>query len=343
MKKMKKAFITGVNGQDGSWLAYLLLNKGYEVYGGMRRNSQPNLYRLKTLGINEKINFVDFELTDQSNIIETIRKVKPDEFYNLAAQSFVATSFAQPISTNMIDYIGYLYVLDAIRLFSPNTRVYQASTSEMFGNVQEIPQKESTPFYPRSPYGVAKLASHWASINYRESYNLFISSGILFNHESELRGEEFVTKKITMQVASWANNNKGKILELGNIESKRDWGYAREYVEGMYLMLQSEKPDTFILATGKTYTIREFVESAFKVIGRNIEWSGKGVDEVGIDKTTGDKLVIINKKFFRPAEVELLIGDSSKAQKILKWQAKTDLNHLVEKMVKFDIDKKLVL
>lgn len=339
MAKNKTALITGATGQDGSWLSKHLLDLGYTVYGAARRNSQPNQGRLEILGIKDKVKMVEFELSDQSNINDVIREIKPDELYNLAAQSFVAASFKQPISTSQVDFMGVLYILDALRQFSKETRFYQASTSEMFGKVQEVPQKESTPFYPKSPYGVAKLAAHWATINYRESYGLFTCSGILFNHESELRGEEFVTRKISLHAATWAKG-EGKILELGNMSSKRDWGYAKEYVQGMHLMLQQKNPDAYILATGKTYTIREFVEAAYEVVGINIKWVGKDLDEQGIDKKTGKVIVKVNPQFFRPSEVDLLIGDPSKAKKILGWEAKTDMLSLAKLMVKFDIERK---
>lgn len=339
MNKHKTALITGATGQDGAWLSKHLLDLGYTVYGAARRNSQPNQGRLEILGIKDKVKMVEFELSDQSNINDVIREIKPDELYNLAAQSFVAASFKQPISTSQVDFMGVLYILDALRQFSKETKFYQASTSEMFGKVQEVPQKESTPFYPKSPYGVAKLAAHWATINYRESYGLFACSGILFNHESELRGEEFVTRKISLHSATWAKG-EGKILELGNMSSKRDWGYAKEYVQGMHLMLQQKNPDAYILATGKTYTIREFVEAAYEVVGINIKWVGKDLEEQGIDKKTGKVIVKVNPQFFRPSEVDLLIGDPSKAKKILGWEAKTDMLSLAKLMVKFDIGRK---
>jgi GDPmannose 4,6-dehydratase len=333
---MKTAFITGVTGQDGAWLAQLLLEKGYKVYGGVRRVSTLNTWRTDFLGITKKIHFVDFDLLEQSNIWSVIKDVQPDEFYNLAAQSFVGVSFKQPVYTGLADGIGVVHILDAIRSVSPHTRFYQASTSEMFGMVQEIPQSENTPFYPRSPYGVAKLYAHWMTVNYRESYGLFASSGILFNHESELRGAEFVTRKITLNVAKWSQN-QGEVLELGNLEAERDWGYAKEYVEGMYLMLQADKPDSYVLATNKTTKIRVFVEKAFGVIGKSIRWEGSGDSEKGYDTATGDLLVAVNPEFYRPAEVELLIGDSSKARKELGWEPKVDMDQLAEIMVKSDI------
>ncbi len=334
---MKTAFITGISGQDGAWLAKLLLEKGYEVYGGIRRTSRQNLSVLEFLNIEDKVKLVEFDLLEYSNIYQVITDIKPDEFYNLAAQSFVGTSFKQPINTSLTDGLAVTYILDIIKNFSPETKFYQASTSEMFGKVQAIPQAEDTPFYPRSPYGVAKLYAHWMTVNYRESYSLFAASGILFNHESELRGPEFVTRKITMNVAKWAKN-RNIPLELGNLDAKRDWGYAKEYVEGMYLMLQAEKPDTFVLATNETTKIRDFVNFAFQVIDREVRWEGEGENEKGFDAKTGELLVQVNPKFYRPAEVDLLIGDNSKAKRVLGWNPQTDVNKLAEIMVKNDID-----
>lgn len=332
----KKAFITGVNGQDGAWLAQLLVNKGYKVFGGIRRGSRRDLRNLEFVGVTDKVELVEFELIEQSNIFQTIKELQLDEFYNLAAQSFVHTSFTQPIYTSMVDGIGVGYILDAIKTTSPQTKFYQASTSEMYGKVQAVPQSENTPFYPRSPYGVAKLYAHWLTVNYRESYNLFATSGILFNHESELRGPEFVTRKITMNVAK-RFKGLNQVLELGNLEAKRDWGYAKEYVEGMYLMMQASQPDTFVLATGVTTTVRSFVESAFKVINKEIRWEGEGDQEKGYDKNSGELLVAVNPKFYRPAEVDLLLGDPTKAKKILGWKPLTSVTTLTELMVKNDI------
>jgi GDPmannose 4,6-dehydratase len=332
----KKAIVTGVTGQDGAYLAQLLLSKGYEVYGAVRRTSRRSLTTLDFLGITDQIKLIEMDLNEQSNITNVIRDIQPDEFYNLAAQSFVGTSFVQPISTGITDGIAVACILDAIKNYSPKTRFYQASTSEMYGKVQAVPQNEDTPFYPRSPYGVAKLYAHWMTVNYRESYGLFATSGILFNHESEIRGPEFVTRKITLNVAK-RSIGKGEVLELGNIDAKRDWGYAKEYVEGMYLMLQAEKPDTFVLATGETYTIRYFVEESLKAIGVNIAWQGTGVDEIGVDSTSGELLVRINPVFYRPAEVELLIGDPSHALKVLGWKANTSASQLAKLMVESDI------
>lgn len=334
--KKKKAFITGVTGQDGAWLAKLLLSKGYKVYGGVRRTSQRNLHTMEFLGIADKVELVEFDLAEYSNIFSTIKSIKPDEFYNLAAQSFVATSFEQPISTSMTNGIGVAYILDILKTVSPQTKFYQASTSEMFGKLTEVPQKETTPFHPRSPYAVSKLYAHWMTVNYRESYGMFAVCGILFNHESELRGPEFVTRKISMNVAKRAYGQK-EILELGNLDSSRDWGYAKEYVEGMYKMMQARKPEDFLLATGKTTKIREFVEKAFKVIGIKIQWRGKGKNEKGYAKNTGELIVRVNPKFYRPAEVDYLIGNALKARKKLGWKPKTNISKLTDIMVKNDI------
>jgi GDPmannose 4,6-dehydratase len=339
----KKAFITGVNGQDGAWLAKLLLDKGYEVYGGVRRSSSALMPNLDFLGITDKIKISEFDLLDYSNIYNTIKDVQPDEFYNLAAQSHVGTSFKQPLTTFQIDSVGVNYVLDILHNFSPETKFYQASTSEMFGgldyNRPEAGYSEESPFHPRSPYGVAKLAAHWMTVNYRESYDFFGTSGILFNHESELRGPKFVTRKITLHAATWANGNKGTLLELGNMDAKRDWGWAKEYVECMYLMLQQEKPDTFVIATGETTTVRDFVEYSFAVIDREIRWEGEVENEKGFDKKTGEQLVGVNSEFYRPAEVDLLLGDPSKAKNVLGWEPKVKAKELAEIMVKSDVDR----
>jgi GDPmannose 4,6-dehydratase len=332
----KIAFVTGITGQDGAWLSKLLLEKGYTVYGGVRRTSSSNMWRLEFLGIADKVKLVEFDLLDYSNIYQVVRDIKPDEFYNLAAQSFVGTSFKQPISTGMIDGMGVAYILDVLHTISPETKFYQASTSEMFGLVQQIPQTETTPFYPRSPYGCAKMYSHWMVTNYRESYDMFATSGILFNHESELRGLEFVTRKITDNVAKRYHGHN-IVLELGNLDAKRDWGYAKEYVEGMYLMLQAKTPDTFVLATNVTTTIRDFVNYSFQVIDKTIRWEGSAENEKGYDANTGELLVQVNPKFYRPAEVELLIGDPKKAKDILGWSPKTSVADLAEIMVRSDI------
>jgi GDPmannose 4,6-dehydratase len=335
---MKKALITGIRGQDGAYLSKLLLEKGYKVYGADRRSGDSSLWRLKELGIDKKIHHIYMDLLEYSNVVEVIKEIKPDELYNLAAQSFVAASFKQPLLTAEIDALGVLRILEAVRLFSPKTKVYQASTSEMFGKVQSIPQNEKTPFYPRSPYAVSKLFAHWICVNYRESYDLFVCSGILFNHESPLRGIEFVTRKVSYTVARIYNGFDEKIV-VGNLDSKRDWGYAEEYVYGMWLMLQQKKADDYVLATGETHTVREFIEKAFETVGIDIVWKGKGVDEKGYDKKTGKVLVEVSKEFYRPAEVDLLLGDPSKAEKELGWKAKTKFQELVKMMVSADIER----
>ena len=337
---MKKAIITGITGQDAAYLAELLLEKEYQVYGTYRRTSSTNFWRIEELGIDQHPNLtlLEYDLIDLSSAYRIINKVKPDEIYNLAAQSFVGVSFTQPIATANITGVGALNILEAIRTIDPTIKFYQASTSEMFGKVKEIPQSEETPFHPRSPYGVAKVFAHWSTLNYQESYNLFASSGILFNHESPLRGKEFVTRKITDSVAK-ISLGLLDIIELGNLDAKRDWGYAKDYVEGMYQILQAEKPDVFVLATGRTETVRDFVEMAFKSINIQLKWEGENENEVGINVESGSVLVKINPKFYRPAEVELLIGDPTKAKNILNWESKTTLEELCEMMVKSDIER----
>ncbi|AVS92103.1 GDP-mannose 4,6-dehydratase [Paracidovorax avenae] len=337
---MKKAIITGITGQDGAYLAELLLSKGYAVYGTYRRTSSVNFWRIEELGIKNhpQLQLVEYDLTDLGSSINLMQKVQPDEVYNLAAQSFVGVSFDQPNTTAQITGIGALNLLEAIRLVNPKIRFYQASTSEMFGKVQSIPQVESTPFYPRSPYGVAKLYAHWMTINYRESYDIFSVSGILFNHESPLRGREFVTRKITDAVAK-IKLGKLDVLELGNLDAKRDWGYAKEYVEGMWRMLQADEPDNFVLATNRTETVREFVQMAFKGAGIIIDFRGDAENEAAVDVATGKKVMRINPKFYRPAEVELLIGDPAHAQRKLGWTPKTTLEELCQMMVEADIDR----
>ncbi len=335
---MKKAIITGITGQDGAYLAELLLGKGYEVYGTYRRTSSVNFWRMEELGIDKHPNMhlIEYDLTDQSNSIRMVMDIQPDEIYNLAAQSFVGVSFDQPLATAHITGLGCVHLLEAIRIVNPKIRFYQASTSEMFGEVQAIPQVESTPFYPRSPYGVAKLYAHWMVINYRESYDIFGCSGILFNHESPLRGLEFVTRKITDSVAKIKLGTLDTI-ELGNLDAKRDWGFAQEYVEGMYLMLQAPKPDTYVLATNRTESVRDFVRMAFKAIDIELEFQGSGEGEIAIDKATGKTVVRVNPKFYRPAEVELLIGNPEKAKNELGWEPKTTLEELCAMMVKEDL------
>ena len=331
---MKNALITGITGQDGSYLAELLLEKGYNVYGIMRRKSVVDYGNVEH--IKDKINFIYADMTDEISLINAMRISQADEVYNLAAQSFVATSWEQPLATAEIDAIGVTNMLEAIRTVKPSCRFYQASTSEMFGLVQAIPQCETTPFYPRSPYGVAKLYGHWITKNYRESYNLFACSGILFNHESERRGKEFVTRKITDAVARISHGVQ-EYMELGNLDSKRDWGHSKDYVRAMWLMLQQDKPDDFVIATNETRTVREFVDIAFKFAGIEIEWKGTGVDEVGINKANGKTVVKVSPKFFRPAEVDILLGNPEKAEKTLGWKREISFAELVERMVKNDM------
>lgn len=337
---MKTALITGITGQDGAYLVNLLLQKNYKVYGTYRRTSSVNFWRLDELSVdylnNPNLQLVEFDLTDLGGITRLLEKIQPDEIYNLAAQSFVGVSFEQPKTTAEITGIGALNILEAIRQVNPKIKYYQASTSEMFGKVQSIPQNEKTPFYPRSPYGVAKLYAHWITINYRESYNIFGCSGILFNHESPLRGKEFVTRKITDAVAR-IKLNKQQFLELGNLDAKRDWGFAAEYVEGMWRMLQAEHPDTYVLATNRTETVRSFVEMAFKAVDIGVEWSGSAENEIGKNSQTGEVIVKINPKFYRPAEVDLLIGDYTHAKNKLGWEPKTTLEQLCKMMVDADL------
>ena len=332
---MKRALITGINGQDGSFLAELLLEKGYEVYGILRRKSVVDYGNVDH--IKDKIHFIYADMTDVVSLISAMRESQADEVYNLAAQSFVATSWEQPLLTANIDALGVTNILEAIRTVKPEARYYQASTSEMFGLVQAIPQDENTPFYPRSPYGVAKLYGHWITKNYRESYGLFACSGILFNHEGERRGKEFVTRKITSTVARIKYGLEDH-LELGNMDSKRDWGHSKDYVRAMWLMLQQDKADDYVVATGETRTVREFVQIAFKKAGFDIEFEGEGVNEVGKDKATGKVLVKVNPKFFRPAEVELLLGNPKKAEETLGWKREISFDELVERMVENDLE-----
>ena len=335
---MKKAIVTGITGQDGAYLAELLLNKGYEVYGAYRRTSSVNFWRMEELGIENhpNLHLIEYDLTDQANSIQMVQRIQPDEIYNLAAQSFVGVSFDQPLATAHITGLGCVHLLEAIRIVNPKIKFYQASTSEMFGLVQEVPQTEKTPLYPRSPYGVAKLYAHWMVVNYRESYDMFACSGILFNHESPLRGQEFVTRKITDTVAK-IKLGKKECLELGNMDAKRDWGYAKDYVEGMYLMLQANKPDTYVLATNRTETVRDFVTMAFKAAGIELEFSGSEENEIAKDKATGKVVLKVNPKFYRPCEVDLLIGDPQKAKDILGWEPKCTLEELCAMMVKEDL------
>lgn len=343
---MKKALITGITGQDGSYLAEFLLEKDYEVHGLIRRSSYPNTQRIEHLGIdldgnseNENLHLHYGDLTDSNNIVNIIKGIEPDEIYNLAAQSHVRISFETPEYTADVDGIGTLRILEAVRILGleEKTKVYQASTSELFGLIQEVPQNETTPFHPRSPYGVAKLYAYWITKNYRESYGIFASNGILFNHESPRRGENFVTRKITLAAAR-IKLGKQKKLYLGNLDSRRDWGYAKDYVECMWLILQNEKPDDFVIATGEMRTVREFCTYAFEEVGIKLRWEGEGINEKGIDTETNDIIVEVNPKFFRPAEVDLLIGDPTKAKEQLGWNPrKTSFEELVKLMVKEDL------
>lgn len=335
---MNKALITGVTGQDGAYLAELLLGRGYKVFGAYRRTSSVNFWRLDELGLRSHPNLelVEYDLTDQSATVRLLQRCEPDEIYNLAAQSFVAVSFDQPLTTAHITGLGAVHLLEAIRIVNPGIRFYQASTSEMFGLVQQVPQTEKTPFYPRSPYGVAKLYAHWMTINYRESYGIFGASGILFNHESPLRGKEFVTRKITDGVARVVLGQMD-CLELGNLDARRDWGFAREYVDGMYRMLQADRPGTYVLATNRTETVRDFVTMSFRAAGIDLNWVGSSVDERGIDARSGLERVRVNPRYYRPAEVDLLIGDASLAREELGWVPSTTLEQLCQSMVEADL------
>lgn len=336
---MKKAFITGITGQDGSYLAEFLLNKGYDVHAIVRRASVFTTQRLqKEVWNNPSFFTYHGDLADSSNLHRLISKIKPDEIYNLGAQSHVAVSFEVPEYTGEVDAIGAIRLLDAIRDTGVNTKYYQASTSELFGGIPETaPQDESTPFYPKSPYGAAKLYAYWITVNYRESYNIYACNGILFNHESPRRGETFVTKKITKAVANIFKGKQEKLV-LGNLDAKRDWGHAKDYVEAMWLMLQQESPKDYVIASGKSYTVREFVERAFNVVGIKIEWRGEGVQEIGVDSQSGKILVEVCERYFRPAEVELLWGNPRKAMDEMKWQPRISFDQLIEGMVKYDID-----
>jgi GDPmannose 4,6-dehydratase len=335
---MKKALVTGITGQDGPYLTKFLLDKGYEVYGAFRRTSGLNLNGLKYLGVDDKVKYLPLELLEFTNIYRAIEKIQPDEIYNLGSQSFVALSFEEPIFTADVTALGPLRILEAIRAVKSDTKFYQASSSEMFGKVQAIPQNEKTPFYPRSPYAASKLFGHWITVNYRESYGIFACSGILFNHESPLRGPEFITRKVTDGLARIKNGLRGRIV-LGNLDSKRDWGYAPEYVEAMWLMLQQGEPDDYVVATGENHSIREFVEYAFKYAGFDIGWKGKGIEEKGVDQKTGQILIEVSREFFRPAEVDILLGDYAKAKEKLGWQPRTKFQDLVGIMVEADIKR----
>ena len=344
---MKKALITGITGQDGSYLAEFLLNKGYEVHGILRRSSSFNTGRIEHLYIdnyiedmhNEKNFYLHYgDITDSTNVIALIQKIKPDEIYNLAAQSHVKVSFEIPEYTANVDALGTLRILEAVHLLGLDTKIYQASTSELYGLVQEVPQSETTPFYPRSPYGVAKLYGFWITKNYREAYDIFASNGILFNHESPRRGETFVTRKITLAAAR-IKLGKQKKLYLGNLNAKRDWGHAKDYVECMWLILQNDKPDDFVIATGEMHTVREFCELAFKEVDIEIRWEGEGIGEKGIDNKTGEVLIEVDPQYFRPTEVDQLLGDPTKATKELGWNpTKTPFETLVKEMVREDLE-----
>lgn len=338
MKMARRALVTGISGQDGAYLSKLLLDKGYEVAGAQRRGASSSTWRLEELGVLERIELVPIEMLEYSNIQRLIEKVEPDEIYNLAAQSFVALAFEQPLYTADVDAMGVLRLLEAVRMVNPSIRIYQASTSEMFGLVQETPQNERTPFYPRSPYGVAKLYAHWMVVNYRESYGMHAASGILFNHESPLRGREFVTRKITTSLAK-IHHGKQDVLELGNMDAMRDWGFAGDYVEGMWRMLQQDQADDYVLATGETCSVRSFVESAAALAGFDIEWRGEAEQTQGVDRKTGREIVRVNPEFYRPAEVDILTGDSSKAREKLGWEPKVRLEELVEMMMTADLER----
>ena len=334
----KKALITGITGQDGAYLSSFLLKKGYKVYGAVRRTSSINTARLSDLGVLDKIELVTLDLSEITNIQRVIEKIEPDEIYNLAAQSFVQISYEQPIYTSDIDGIGVTRILEIIRNMGGSPKFYQASTSEMFGKAQESPQNEKTPFYPRSPYGVAKLYSHWMTINYRESWDIHACSGILFNHESPLRGSEFVTRKISLGMAEIKNGKKDTI-NLGNLSAERDWGFAGDYVEAMWLMLQQKEPDDYVIATGQTHSVRNFTELAAKAVGIDIEWDINGLAERGICKKTGKIIISVDSSFNRPAETEHLLGDASKAERELNWRPTVNFESLVEMMVDHDLKR----
>jgi GDPmannose 4,6-dehydratase len=333
---MKTALITGIRGQDGAYLANTLLEKGYRVIGSDRRKDDDTFWRLKSLGIEKDVEITFMDLLDMPNIFGVLQDFRPDEVYNLAAQSAVGTSFKAPFITSDVNSMGVLRLLDGLRTNLPEAKFYQASSSEMFGKVQETPQSETTSFYPRSPYGVSKLFAHWMTVNYRESYNMFNCSGILFNHESPFRESSFVTRKITKTVAQIKYGQADKLV-LGNLDVKRDWGYAKEYAESMYLMLQQDKPDDFVIATGQTHTVRQFVEAAFKAVGISLHWEGSGLDEVGKDITTNKTVVSISKDFYRITEVDAIIGNPAKAAKELNWKAKVKFDDLCALMVESDL------
>jgi GDPmannose 4,6-dehydratase len=334
----RRALVTGITGQDGAYLARLLLERGYEVFGAYRRSASVNLWRLDELGVTREVTLVPFDLIELSNIQRTLEKVRPDEVYNLAAQSFVGLSFEQPLYTADIDGLAPLRILESLRTLGAGTRFYQASTSEMFGKVREIPQRETTPFHPRSPYGVAKLHGHWITVNYRESYGMHACSGILFNHESPLRGIEFVTRKITSALAR-IRHGQQDCLELGNLDAKRDWGFAGDYVEAMHAMLQRDEAEDFVIASGETHAVSEFVERAAEACGFDLVFEGEAEARRGIDRRSSRTIVRVNPEFYRPAEVDLLIGDPSAAREKLGWRPRIDFPELVEMMVKSDLDR----
>jgi GDPmannose 4,6-dehydratase len=338
MSPARTALITGITGQDGAYLAAYLLGRGYRVYGTYRRTSSVNFWRAEELGIarHPELRLVEHDLLELGSSIRLIEKARPAEIYNLAAQSFVGVSFDQPLTTAMITGLGATNLLEAIRLTDPTIRFYQASTSEMFGKARASPQNETTAFHPRSPYGVAKLYAHWMTVNYREAHGLFGVSGILFNHESPLRGREFVTRKVTDAVAR-IKLGKLDVLEIGNLDAWRDWGYAPDYVEGMWRMLQAPAPDSYVLATGRTHSVRQFIELAFRTAGTEIAWRGSGVDEAGIDTATGRQVVHVNPAFYRPAEVDRLVGNPEKARRELDWEPRTALEELCRMMVEADL------
>jgi GDPmannose 4,6-dehydratase len=333
---MPTSVITGVTGQDGAYLAQQLLERGHKVFGAYRRTSSVNFWRLEELGVLDKFPLIEFDLTDPGACVRLLERTAPDCVYNLAAQSFVGVSFEQPVATAQMTGLGPLHLLEAIRHVNEKIKLYQASSSELYGRVHAVPQNEDTPFHPRSPYAVAKLFGHWITVNYREAYGIFASSGILFNHESPLRGREFVTRKITDTVAR-IHLGKQDWLEIGNLEARRDWGFAKEYTQGMILIMQHKEPETFVLATGRQASVREFAEMAFAAVDVHLDWRGQGIDEVGICKKTGKTRVKVNPALFRPAEVNELIGDSSRAQELLGWKAQTSLEELCRLMVEADV------
>ncbi len=334
----KRALITGITGQDGAYLSKFLIKKGYKVFGALRRTSSINTSRLSYLGVLDQIELVPMDLAEITNIQRLIERIEPDEIYNLAAQSFVQTSYEQPIYTSDIDGIGVTRLLETVRNLGGRPKFYQASTSEMFGKAEQSPQNENTPFYPRSPYGIAKLYSHWMTVNYREAWNVFACSGILFNHESPLRGTEFVTRKISQGMAKIALK-KIKQINLGNLNAERDWGFAGDYVEAMWLMLQKDKPDDYVIATGETNSVREFVQVAANSIDIDIEWDNEGDNEVGICKKTGDKIISVDKQYTRPSETDHLLGDASKAKENLGWKPSINFQSLVNMMVEHDLKR----